>query len=624
MTERNQTDYEEPQRISLPLFSCNAKSRKRLGIISLSVLAVISMTAAGISLGITAITISRELESTDRLASELKDDVLRDDADAAAATLAALQDHTRAARQAASDPLWTMAGTLPWVGSNIQAITTVATSADDVAKLSAGPLVRVFASLNWGSFAPNEKGINLAPLIAARPDLVSAAHAVNQSSERLNSLDANSLLPQISAPLKTARDRLTSLRGGLDAAADVATIAPSMLGATAPRRYLVLVQNNAESRASGGIPGALAVLGVDNGKLTLTSQTSATALGVMSPTVPVEPEQQLIYSRRMGKFMQDVNLSPDFPSSAAIAHAMWGQKTGQKLDGVISIDPIALSYLLEATGPVRLTDPELNRVLGAGLPTELTSKNVVPTLLSEVYAQIPEPAIQDLYFAGVAKEIFDALSRGTANSNKLIAAASKGVDAGRILVWSAAPGEQSVISKYGISGSISGRNISAAQFGVYFNDGTGAKMDYYMKRTARLIKTCTNNGYVEVKVRVTSTNNAPIDAATSLPAYVTGAGAFGVAPGTVQTNIVAYGPVQSRVESAVADGQKISFASQTHSGRPVGTVTVALPPGKSSTVEILFGKIVQHAKPELSVTPTVQGRGDVVLDTVTEKCAPAS
>ena len=58
--------------------------------------------------------------------------------------------------------------------------------------------------------------------------------------------------------------------------------------------------------------------------------------------------------------MQDVNLTPDFPTAAATAQAMWERKTGQHVDGVLSLDPVALGYILDATGPVKITSPELS------------------------------------------------------------------------------------------------------------------------------------------------------------------------------------------------------------------------------------------------------------------------
>lgn len=597
--------------------------RRRLLIAAMWLAGAVVLAIAGAAwLGFKATAISTELNAANQLVPKLRDDVLRDDATAALATVRDLQEHTSRAREEAGDPLWTMAGALPLLGANFQATSEVATSADDVAQLGAAPLVSVFKTLDWKSLLPNGQGMDLKPLAAAQPKLASAAQAVRQSSERLNGINADALLPQISSPLIHAREQLSSLRDGIDSAADAANVLPAMMGDQSSRRYLLLIQNNAESRATGGIPGALAVLNVDKGKLSLDSQTSATAMGAFDPVVDVDPEQSRIYSARLGKFMQDINLTPDFPTAAQTAQAMWKAEKGEQLDGVISIDPVALGYILDATGSVRISDPLLRDVAG-DLPTELTSKNVVPTLLSDVYSKIADPALQDVYFAGVAQEVFTKLSAGSGDTKKLIDGLTRGASERRILLWSSSSDEQSVIAGYPFGGLITGASISPAQFGAYFNDGTGAKMDYHVKRTVQLVEECPADGYSKVRVRVTSTNTAPKDAATSLPAYVTGGGVFGVPAGSVQTNVIAYGPVQSNVETAFVAGKKIGFASQRHSGRPVGSVTVRLAPGQSSTVEFTFDKIVQHTEPQLAVTPTVQARKDVVLDTIPAKCVPA-
>lgn len=141
-----------------------------------------------------------------------------------------------------------------------------------------------------------------------------------------------------------------------------------------------------------------------------------------------------------------------------------------------------------------------------------------------------------------------------------------------------------------------------------------------MKRSVEVIRDCTRDGYREVAIKVTSTNTAPTDAATSLPAYVTGNGAYGVPAGTVQTNVVAYGPVQSNVDTVVKDREKIPFAAQRHNQRAVGTTTIRLAPGESSTLEFNFGHIVQGSQPELVVTPTTQLVKDVIRDTTAASC----
>lgn len=582
---------------------------------------LVAIVVVGVTLWLAskATTIKTELQAATALLPTLKDQIEANDAAKASGTVESLVQHTGSARSAATDPVWKAASVLPWVGPNLQAASEVAMSADDVARLGAVPLVDAFQSLNWEDLTPRPEGMDLAPIRAAAPQVKAAAHAVRESSSRLNSIETGDLLPQISSPLLEAREELAALSNELNSAADAANLAPSMLGADAPRRYLLLMQNNAESRATGGIPGALAVLHLEGGKLSLESQTSASALGTFTPPLAIDAEQKAIYSARVGKFMQDVNLTPDFATTARTAHAMWEKKTGESVDGVLSLDPVALSFLLEATGPVKITDPAIQKI-GNNLPTELNGKNVVRTLLSDAYADIEDPSFQDAYFAGAAKEIFSAISAGKSDPKDLMEAISKGVDERRILLWSTSSDEQATIGKYSIGGLVSGSSVSPAGFGVYFNDGTGAKMDYWMKRTVQVIQDCTRDGYREVRIKVTSTNTAPADAATSLPAYVTGGGSFGIPPGSVQTNVVTYGPAQSNIDTVVKDGEQISFAAQRHSQRPVATTTVRLPPGQSSSVEFTFGHIVQHADPEIVVTPTTQPLKDVTLGASSSSC----
>ncbi|MEV7572207.1 DUF4012 domain-containing protein [Pseudarthrobacter sp. NPDC089323] len=559
-----------------------------------------------------------ELAAATDLMSQLKDDVASKDALAASSATGELRAHTAAAREAANDPLWTLATAIPGIGANFGAISEVTRSAEDVAVLGISPLVDIFSTLKWEKLVPGSSGADLEAIQEAAPRIASAAHAVRESTNRLNAISVEGLLPQVSEPLIEAREELAATVGPLDAAASTTSLVPAMMGSDAPRNYLLMIQNNAEVRSSGGIPGALAVLTLEGGKMSLTAQSSAADVGSMSPTLAVDPEQKQIYTARLGKYMQDVNLTPDFPTAASTAQAMWERKTGQRVQGVLSIDPVVLSYLLSATGPISLNDSEL--AAGVGLPPELTSENVVSTLLSDAYVKIKRPEDQDKYFAGVAREIFASLSEGRGDALKLVDGIVKGVGEGRVLVWSDSSSEQAILAKYPIGGSITGPSVAPAQFGVYFNDGTGAKMDYYVKRTVQLLGTCSKDGYAQTVVRVISTNTAPPDAATTLPAYVTGGGVFGVPPGTVQTNLVAYGPAQAHVETADVDGQKTNFAPHKHGDRPVAVLAMRLAPGETKSVDFTFDKIVQHTEPNLVVTPTLQPVNEVILPSKTATC----
>lgn len=564
--------------------------------------------------------IKRDLASARELLPQFHSKLIAKDRVGAEETLQRLQEHTGAAKERATSVVWKMAGAFPFVGSNFSTVAEIALSAEDLAEGAAKPLLDAYSSLDWNSLTPNDGKFDVSRLEEASPAIVTAANTVDLTYTRLAAIPRGGLLQEVSGSLDEATATLDNVHQSLNIAADASQVLPSMLGSKEPRNYLLLVQNNAEIRATGGLPGALAVLRFDDGKVELTEQSSGAALGKFVPPVQVDPSQSRIYTSRLGAYISDVNLTPDFPTAAGAAKAMWEKRHNTVIDGVLAIDPIVLSHLLEATGPIQVP-ADVNAGTFAGrLPETLSASNVVHTLLSESYATINDLVLQDDYFAAVAQATFEALAIGKAPAEKVIQALVKSSSENRILIWSDRKDEQKILSATPLSGSISGPGGESASFGVYFNDGTGAKMDYYMRRNVQLLEVCTNNEYAEFKVRIRLTNIAPLDAATSLPVAVTGGGLFGVPAGTVQTNVVVYGPAQSYVDTALRDGLPTEFGAHLHSGRPVGTLTTRVPPGQNAEVEMTFVKVVQQAEPTLSVTPTLEDVNDVTLPTKLANC----
>lgn len=558
--------------------------------------------------------IKTHLEATIVLLPAVQEKLVAGDVQGGHAVLGELQNHTAAAREAGADPLWRAASGIPWLGANFSAVTAVTLSADDVVQGAVTPLVSTFDSASWEDLAPKAGKIDATALRDASPTLGTAARTVQLSHKRLAAIDQSALLPQIAEPLGEASARLDEARGALNAAAATAKVLPPMLGMDGPRNYLVLVQNSAEVRATGGIPGAVAIINADNGAIKLTGQASAGDVGVFDPPMDAPEDQERIFTKRLGTQLQNVNLTPDFPTAALIAGSMWERShPGAKVDGVIALDPVVLANLLRATGPVGLKDPALLPLMQpTGLPAVLTADNVVKTLLSDSYAALPDPGLQDDYFAGVAGEVFTALAAGQGDGKKLIEELVRSSEQGRLYVWSARPDEQRTISSTAVSGLVAGSEKERASFGLYFNDGTGAKMDYYVRRTAQLVQTCTPDGGSAVTLRVTLSNTAPADAAVSLPKYVTGQGVFGVKPGWVRTNVIAYGPGSALLEKARIDGNSAQLSAFQQDHRPVAVLTTEIGPGESETVEIDFSRVAQQAALDLNLTPTIQSTEDVV------------
>jgi len=130
-----------------------------------------------------------------------------------------------------------------------------------------------------------------------------------------------------------------------------------MMGADGSRDYFMGFQTNAEARRTGGLLGGFGVLHFDNGKFTVDELGANAELD--KPFTPIdlggEYNEQYGFTNPTTDF-HNSNLSSHFPYAAQIWKSMWTQQTGVDVDGVVAIDPVALSYILGAVGPVTLTD----------------------------------------------------------------------------------------------------------------------------------------------------------------------------------------------------------------------------------------------------------------------------
>jgi len=103
-------------------------------------------------------------------------------------------------------------------------------------------------------------------------------------------------------------------------------------------------------------------------------------------------------------------------------------------------------------------------------------------------------------------------------------------------------------------------------------------------------------------------STAPADAATSLPAYVTGGGRYGIDPGSQVVALRIYGPAGGSIDAISIDGQQVrKIEVVDHDGRPVTTVYPALAPQQSQEVawSVTSGP-GQTGDVALSVTPGIE------------------
>ena len=384
------------------------------------------------------------LQSAIPLAKAAKDQILDSDVGAAQQTVAQLQQLTAEARAQAGGDLWQFAEGVPFAGSNLAAVRSVAGAIDDLVNRAAAPASR----LSLDGLAPTEGRIDTAKLAEVAAIVDEAAAAVAEARATLDSIDRDGLIDQVSSGVAQLDGVLGQIEPLVEPAQQALSVLPGLLGADGPRNYLVLVQNNAESRGTGGNPAALVMIHVDNGAISIAQQASSTDFynGRPAPIVELDAATVALYGDKIARYMQDVTVTPNFTESARIMGAFWAETFGTPIDGTLSIDPVALSYLMVAAGPVELPNGDV-----------LESQSVVSTLLNEVYFRFPVPAMQDAYFAVAAGAIFDSLT-SVDDPRALVEQVTKGVDEGRILYVPTSPAEAELIAGTRLAGTLPADN----------------------------------------------------------------------------------------------------------------------------------------------------------------------
>ncbi|WP_243063388.1 DUF4012 domain-containing protein [Humibacter sp. RRB41] len=543
---------------------------------------VVALVCFGVYLGMLVFDVQHQLQASATDLSKLQSSFVSGDAShALGEAKTAASDVTAATHRArgdANNSLWRAAEAVPLLGPNLVAARKASDVMADAADGAVTPLATLAGRLSPADFTPKQHHVDTGVLAAAATTLSKASGALGTASERADAIDVGGTMPDVRDAITTLRAQLGKAAVTADAVQRAARLLPQMLGSTGPRNYLLLFQNNAELRSTGGIPGALAVVHVDHGTITMTQQASSNTFPAAADATRLLPKSTLaLYGELPGRYIQDVTLPPQFDLSGSLARALWQQTTGQQVDGVISVDPIALSYLLKATGPVTLPTGE---VLAAG--------NAVKVLLSDSYAKYPVDQ-QNAFFADAATAVFQAATDGAANTGAMLPALMRAGAEGRILVWSAHADEQKQLAETSLAGGLPASSEKDPTFGIYLNDATGAKMDYYLRaKVATGRAMCRADGKANLAVAVTLTNAAPENAATSLPSYVTGGGQFGVKPGDIATQIAVYGPARSAWLGTTVDAQDVPANAAIDAGRSVSRYSIELAPGESKTVRFEF------------------------------------
>ncbi len=506
---------------------------------------------------------------------EVRASLLSGRQDKAAASLRPARDAASRAHRLTDGPVWAVAAALPWVGDVAGTSRGLAADAD---RLVSGPVTTLVETAD--TVRPHRLWshgrVAVKPLRRAAGPLTRASREMAALRRDVAALPAHTLVGAVDRARTDFLDQLTGISGSVADAARMARVAPGMFGADGPRRYLLVFQNSAESRGTGGILGAFGVLETRDGKARVVRMGPSTDLEPLAtPARHLDRQYRTLYDGfGVGRQWQQANPSPHFPSAARTWLAMWHRQTGRRLDGVIATDPVALGYLLRATGPVRL--PSGQRISGG---------NAVTVTLKDAYAEITDNAARDAYFQQIAHAVLAKALAGHGDPAAIVEQLGRAAGEGRLLVFSAHHRAEAELARTALGGVLPDRPGPFAE--VVVNNIAGSKLDYYLARSVRYtaVGGC-SDGSRRTRVRVRLTNTAP---AGGLPSYVVNhvpPGSGPLAPTTNRLLVTVFLARGASMDAVRVDGRRQLAGTGLERGHTVVTMQLDIPAGRTRTLVV--------------------------------------
>jgi hypothetical protein len=435
-------------------------------------------------------------------------------------------------------------------------------------------------------------------LAALQPSASEVADTFTAARRRLERSRSPWLIPQLSRSLDLNLGRTAAAETTTRALSRTLPLLPGLLGKDGPRRYFLAVQNTAEARASGGLIGNFGEVTAEDGRLSLVRfgrnlELTRNNDGI-SGVLRAPPDFESRYGRFLGaRLWSNVNVSPDFPTNAAVIADLYPQSRGAPVDGVIAIDPAGLAAFLRLMPPIEVP----------GWPAPISGDNVEQVLLHDQYLAFDTPDRVD-FLGDVAQGVWHRLTTGNLPAlPQLVAALGPAVQAKHLMLFSTHPVEQSLFEDIHAAGKMA--PVRGDFLGVVTQNTAGNKIDYFLRRHVDYwVELDPRSGRVNARVKLVLQNDAP---ASGLPSYVIGNDRLLPIPdGSNRLDLSFYTPW--KLDEAWVDGTAASMASAADLDRQVHFVTVVVPPMGSTIVELrLSGKLPKGSPYRLDIhrQPTV-------------------
>lgn len=389
-------------------------------------------------------------------------------------------------QESLNSPAITFFSFFPVVGHDINNAKIVLENADVILTKCVVPACEGLSTGASGGFITSDKTINYSAINAVIDPIKNNSTEVSGAVATIRKA-CDFKLPQIAEKIDPVKDKLDDVQNVIDVVGKYAPQVQSVLGANGDRKYLLVAQNTAEMRSTGGFPGSAGTIGFEGGKIKLGDFASGKELleGDRPSSCPLTDLDRAIYPLGC-KYTMDTGYDAHFPNSAKVWAGVYANKKNETVNGVISVSPAMVQSVLKIVGEIKLEDG-----------TTLNGDNATKVLQHDIYwkylsgnATSADNDVADALFSSAAKKSFDKLfsNLNTSTLIKLIKILPDAIDNREFMLYMLDENEQKVVDELDCSGSLSSES-SSQKLGIFCGVRSSCKLGWWLDKTFDLQKT---------------------------------------------------------------------------------------------------------------------------------------
>lgn len=527
----------------------------RILLLGISVLLILILSFVTSAFGL-KMSASSLLSSSDKL----QEQIISGDMGSALTTVQSMQTISNGMASELNSPLWSAACAVgPELASDIQSLRSVAAVLSQVCSEVLGPLVTNLQETTSAGIMKADGSINL-EAVQTLLGLVNETSTTMQTCAVQMAKVPDMNISELQGPVASAKEKFAQINELYQQAASFTPIANKLLGGDGTRNYLIVAQNSAETRSLGGFPGALGLLTIKDGAISLGEFGTPYELLTDEPVVELTDEEYTLF----GNGYNDINnprndaLFVDYTRVANIWAQSFATKTGIVPDGVVSVTPAVVQDLLTLAEPVSLSDGTLVDGTNA---TKVLQHDLYWDYLSENASDTGGNSACDALFAEAAKGAFHNI---VANLNittlkSFIQVVLDDIDKGTFMVWLTDEAGQKVIEPLKCSGALSSDETSP-EAGVFVGFASGSKLGWYLDCDVTQGEALQNSdGSSSYTVTVTLRNALTEDEAAEAGTYI--AGLWG---GSADVLVHLTAPAGGTISEVLCSSRSSSFELTTY------------------------------------------------------------